>query len=211
MVSVQLIDNNRPKRKLKELRGIVIHWTANVAKGANAQAHFKYFGNTYRGASAHYFVDSIQTVQLIPDDEVAWHVGDKIRTSNLPVRAKYVPKGGSPNDYFIGIEMCVNVDSDAQTVIDSTILLTSQLMMKYNLTKDQVVRHFDLTGKDCPKMFLPQVINGVTLDHAWLAFKSLLPTTPPSSMKLSSSTLELNTWEKVQLALRQSWDVIRKM
>ena len=212
MVSIQLINNNRPKRKLKELRGIVIHWTANASKGANAQAHYKYFNNAYRGSSAHYFVDDKQVVQLIPDDEVAWHVGDKIRTSNLPIRAKYVPKGANPNDYFIGVEMCMNADSDQQRVLNSTINLVNQLMMKYNLTKDQVVRHYDLTGKDCPKMFVPTIVNGVVLDHAWLAFKNLLPLTPqvPESYS-SSNTIELTTWEKVQLALRQSWDVIRKM
>lgn len=212
MVSIQLINNNRPKRKLKELRGIVIHWTANVGKGANAQAHYKYFNNAYRGASAHYFVDDKQTVQLIPDDEVAWHVGDNIRTSNLPLRAKYVPKGGNPNDYFIGIEMCVNQDSNHQTVINSTVQLVTSLMLKYNLTKDQIVRHYDITGKDCPKMFLPTVVNGVTLEHAWMTFKSLLPVTPSMPMSYSiTNKLELTSWEKVLLLLRQFWDVIRKM
>jgi len=84
--------------------------------------------------------------------------------------------------------------------------------MKYGLTKDQVVRHYDITGKDCPKMFVPVVTNGVILEHAWLAFKSLLPVTPVSPIAYSSTNeLELTTWEKAQLALRQSWDVIRKM
>ena len=212
MVSIQLINNNRPKRKLKELRGIVIHWTANVSKGANAQAHYKYFNNAYRGASAHYFVDDKQVVQLIPDDEVAWHVGDSIKLSRLPIRAKYVPKGGNPNDYFIGVEMCMNADSDQQRVINSTVQLVTTLMMKYGLTKDQVVRHYDITGKDCPKMFVPVVTGGVVLEHAWLAFKGLLPVTPVQPQSFSSTNeLELTTWEKAQLALRQSWDVIRKM
>lgn len=212
MVSIQLINNNRPKIKLKELRGIVIHWTANVSKGANAQAHYKYFNNAYRGASAHYIVDDKQVVQLIPDDEVAWHVGDSIKLSRLPIRAKYVPKGANPNDYFIGVEMCMNADSDQQRVINFTIQLVTTLMMKYNLTKDQVVRHYDITGKDCPKMFVPVVTNGVILEHAWLAFKSLLPVTPVNPIVYSSTNeLELTTWEKAQLALRQSWDVIRKM
>ncbi len=213
MVSVQLINNNRPKRKLKELRGIVIHWTANTSKGANAQAHYKYFNNAYRASSCHYFVDDVQVVQLIPDDEVAWHVGDSIKKSNLPIRAKYVPKGGNPNDYFIGIEMCVNTGSDQQKVINSTIRLVNQLMMKYKLNKDQVVRHYDLTGKDCPKMFMPVFINGIELDHAWLAFKGLLPIVQQEiPIEYSATnTLELTTWEKVQLILRQSWDAIRKM
>lgn len=212
MVSQQLINNNRPRRKLKELKGIVIHWTANVSKGANAAAHFRYFNSAYRGASAHYFVDDKQVIQLIPDDEVAWHVGDSIKKSNLPIRAKFVPKGDNPNNYFIGVEMCMNSDSNQEEILKRTIQLVTDLMLKYKLTKDQVVRHYDLTGKDCPKMFVPLVINGVELDHAWLAFKNLLPVTPQQPLALSlSNTLELSSWEKVLLALRQLWLSIRKM
>lgn len=211
MITQKFISNNRPNRKLKELKGIVIHWTANVSKGANSQAHYLYFNNAYRGASAHYFVDDRSVLQLIPDDEVAWHVGDPIRTSVLPIRAKYVPKGDNPNNYFIGIEMCVNADSDQQKVLDNTVQLVTSLMVKYKLSKDQVVRHYDITGKDCPKMFLPQVINGVKLDHAWLAFKDKLPITPFETPVEYSSTLELNKWDKILLILRQIWQAILKM
>lgn len=215
MVTIQLISNNRPKRKLKQLKGIVIHWTANTSKGANAQAHFRYFNNAYRGASCHYFVDDKQVVQLIPDDEVAWHVGDSIKISNLPIRAKYVPKGDNPNNYFIGVEMCVNVDSDQQKVLDTTVQLVGQLMIKYKLTRDQIVRHYDLTGKDCPKMFVPEVINGVKLDHAWLAFKNLLPYVQESQVVpveySTSNVIELDSWEKILLGLRQLWRAILKM
>ena len=215
MITQKLITKNRPYRKLKELRGIVIHWTANTRKGANSQAHYLYFNNANRSASAHYFVDDKSILQLIPDDEVAWHVGDSIKLANLPIRAKYVPKGDNPNNYFIAIEMCVNEDADQQKVIDSTVRLVTDLMLKYKLTKDQVVRHYDITGKDCPKMFVPLVVNGVKLEHAWLAFKDKLPITPEQpivmSRSLSTEETKLTTWELLLLSLHQILAFIRKM
>lgn len=212
MVTELLINNNRPKRKLKELKGIVIHWTANVNKGANASAHYRYFNNAYRGASCHYVVDDKQVIRLIPDDEVAWHVGDSVKMTNLPIRAKYVPKGDNPNNYFIGVEMCVNVDADPKQVLNNTAILVTQLMVKYNLSRDQVIRHYDLTGKDCPKMFVPEVINGVRLEHSWIAFKNMLPITPATPVEYSSSNvIQLDTWERILLSLRVLWQNILKM
>ena len=45
-IQVKLVDNNRPGRKLKQLKGIIVHWTANVKPTAGAEAHLKYFGHT---------------------------------------------------------------------------------------------------------------------------------------------------------------------
>ena len=56
-IQVKLVTNNRPGRKLKELKGIIVHWTANVKPTAGAEAHLKYFGHTTVQASCHYVVD----------------------------------------------------------------------------------------------------------------------------------------------------------
>jgi N-acetylmuramoyl-L-alanine amidase CwlA len=108
--------------------------------------------------------------------------------------------------------MCVNEDADQQKVIDSTVRLVTDLMLKYKLTKDQVVRHYDITGKDCPKMFVPLVINGVKLEHAWLAFKDKLPITPEQPIVMSGSLEEtkLTTWELLSLSLHQILAFIRR-
>ena len=37
-------------------------------------------------------------------------------------------------------------------------------MRKFNLTMDNVIRHYDVTGKDCPKYFVEH-------EDAWNAFK----------------------------------------
>lgn len=139
----------RPGKKLTALKGVVIHWTANTGKGANAVANRNYFeNNPDKKVSAHYIVDSIQIVQCIPDDEVAYHVG---ATS---YKAEALSKLGSyPNAYCVGIEMCVNSDGDFNKTYANTVQLAAYLLNKYGLTADNLWRHYDVTGKDCPKYF----------------------------------------------------------
>lgn len=154
-----LLLNNRPGTPL-DLKGVVIHWTANEGRGANAIANRNYFNRTNRTASAHYIVDSEMVVQCIPDDEMAWHVGDRPRFE-CPLRER-LPEG-SPNKYLIGVEMCVNSDGDFTKTYLKTVELARSLMAKYDLTTDDIYRHYDITGKDCPKFFLD--------DRIWEIFK----------------------------------------
>lgn len=174
VIEQKWIVRNRPRRNLKELKGIVLHWTANVSKGADADAHYKYFNNANRSASAHYIVDDKKVVQLIPDMEVAWHVGDKPRLSNLPYRKQLVPQGGNPNDYFIGVEMCVNKDGNWIDTLRNTRELLQELFKRYGFDSDNLYRHYDITGKDCPKMYLPVIIGNEKYDWLWQEFKNSL-------------------------------------
>ncbi len=102
------------------------------------------------------------------DKNIAWHCGAK----------KYVhPECRNANS--IGIEMCVrNKGSKADTsrdwyfedaTVQAAIELTRQLMTKYNITADHVIRHYDVTGKICPN---PYVYNHT--QHTWEAFKATL-------------------------------------
>jgi N-acetylmuramoyl-L-alanine amidase CwlA len=159
----------RPKKPLKKLKGIIVHWTANTRSGAGAASNWK-IGCT------HYVVDDKEIIYLIPDDEVAYHVGDRERKSNLPVRKALVPQGGSPNDYFIGIEMCVNIDNDWGKTINNVKELLHHLFEKHNLTVNDVHRHFDISGKDCPFMYQPQYVNEKYFDWGWITFKEFIKT-----------------------------------
>jgi N-acetylmuramoyl-L-alanine amidase CwlA len=56
--------HNRPYRKLDGLKAIIIHWTANTNRGANAMANRNYFNSKHYDtngniiyASAHYIID----------------------------------------------------------------------------------------------------------------------------------------------------------
>lgn len=148
-----LTNKNRPKLKFKRLKGIVMHGTANENIGADAVANRSYFNNTTTAASAHYIVDDKQIVQCIPDDEVAWHVGAK-RYTAVGLKLSQMPY--SPNYFLIGIEMCVNKDGVWSKTYQNTLELVEYLLKKYKLTVDDVYRHYDITGKACPRMMVDE-------------------------------------------------------
>jgi glucan-binding YG repeat protein len=108
--------------------------------------------------------------QSVEDKNVAWHCGAK----------KYVhPECRNGNS--LGIELCVrNKGSQAadskdwyfeDSTVQSAIALTKELMAKYNVPADHVIRHYDVTGKICPN---PYVYNHTR--HTWDAFKAALVT-----------------------------------
>jgi len=63
--------------------------------------------------------------------------------------------------------MCVNEDGDFNITRQQTILLTRYLIEKYNIARQNVLRHFDITGKDCPKMMLDNNVWNQFLDEVF--------------------------------------------
>ena len=49
--------------------------------------------------------------------------------------------------------MCIR-DRFEQTTYDSTVKLTAWLCARFGLTSEQVIRHYDVTGKECPKYYV---------------------------------------------------------
>jgi len=86
---------NRPRKKIAKVKGVVVHWTANLSKGADAQANRNYFNTTTRAASAHLNVDDKELIACLPwkkgEAEVGYHVGAKAYKSGI------VSKLGTPN------------------------------------------------------------------------------------------------------------------
>lgn len=152
---------NRPGRKLKKVLGIVFHWTANLRSGANVDNHIRYVGRAYkkvngknkesngsnfRYGATQFFVDSEKIGSPIPENEVAYHVG----SPNYTDLKKRLVGNENPNNYFIGIEGCVNADGDFFKMLNNSITLIYYLMEKYDLSVKDVYRHHDITGKYCP-------------------------------------------------------------
>jgi len=139
-----------PQIPLIKLKYIVIHYTANYKKGANAVANRNYFNTVKTGdnVSSHYIVDDKQIIQCLKDLHVGYHVGAKQYTTF----GQNMREGtmNSPNKYTLGVEMCVNSDCDFDKMYQNTVDLVVYLLKKYNLTVDNLCRHFDITGKQCP-------------------------------------------------------------
>jgi N-acetylmuramoyl-L-alanine amidase len=142
---IHVNSHTRPGTKLKGVKGVVIHWTANEAAGADADAHFRYFDKGLVYASAHFFVDSGKILRIIPENEVAYHVGAKSYKTT-----KY---GTYPNATMIGVEMCVNAGANFQETWKRSVWLVADLLKRHGLSINELERHFDITGKSCPKFF----------------------------------------------------------
>lgn len=139
----------RPGTKITP-KALVIHWTANTNSGADAIANRNYFENHPQDkVSAHYIVDDRQIVQCVPEDEMAYHVGAKKYTS-LALREL----GEYPNRVTIGIEMCVNSDGDFTKTYMNTVEFAADILKRRGWGVDRLLRHYDITGKDCPRFFV---------------------------------------------------------
>ena len=179
---------SRPGRKLEEVLGIVLHWTANPPAGA--QANRNYFDSLKSGkqgiyASAHYIIgqDGL-IVQAIPEDEAAWHVGSsakdpksgKIYTDlarELFGRFASNPSSTSPNFCTIGIELCPTDwdGSFSEATIESAKALCADLLLRHGLGPDSLITHNGVVGwKDCPRLWTkqPDLFEAFREGVAWL-------------------------------------------
>ncbi|MFE1631033.1 N-acetylmuramoyl-L-alanine amidase [Brevibacillus reuszeri] len=159
----------RPGTKITP-KGVVIHWTANEGKGANAVANRNYFNKPTTEASTQYIVDDKQIVRCLPENEMGYHVGAKVyKPDALKQLSSY------PNNCTIGIEMCVNQDGDFKAMYQRTLELTADILKRYGWGIDQLWRHFDITGKNCPAYFVSddyaRRFTGLTAAQAWAKFK----------------------------------------
>ena len=133
---------SRSGEKQNKLEYLVLHWVGNA--GSSAVANRNYFENlrhthkTY--ASSQYIVGlEGEKIHCIPDDEVAFHSGSY-----------------SMNRKSIGIEVC-HPDWDGkfnEKTYDSLVELCAELCKKYEIPINNVIRHYDVTGKNCPKYYV---------------------------------------------------------
>lgn len=142
---------SRPGTPLEQVNGIVVHYTGNP--GTTAQQNRSYFEGLAQSkitkASSHYIIGlGGEIIQCIPLDEVAYASNDR-------------------NEDTISIECCIEDESGRfnEKTYDALVELTAWLMGQYQLDIDSVIRHYDVTGKNCPKYFVEN-------ESAWEDFKT---------------------------------------
>jgi len=133
---------SRSGEKQKSIQYIVIHWVGNA--NTSATANRNYFNNLAKthstSASSHYIIGlNGEIIRCIPDDEVAFHSGSY-----------------SMNRKSIGIEDC-HPDWNGKFTDDTynaLVELCADLCKKYGISINNVIRHYDVTGKSCPKYYV---------------------------------------------------------
>lgn len=173
-----LISKNFTVGKNRKIEYIVIHYTAGTTSKKNSALNmFKNtFSNPNTQASAHYGVDDFDVVCGVEDKDIAWHCGTK-----GSYKHKYCRNSNS-----IGIELCSNHNnfkgykltpsSDPGWYItketkENGAMLAAMKLKEYNLPLDRVLRHFDVTGKDCPS---PWVDSNKEGEAGWKSFLDLV-------------------------------------
>lgn len=156
--------NNYRAGRSAKIQFIVIHYTAN--NGDTAQGNCSYFQGKNRGASAHYFVDETSVWQSVRDTDTAWHCGGGLQGSGGHAYYKQCTNSNS-----LGIEMCSRIENGSYMIPEKTVenaqILTRQLMKKYSVPVEHVIRHYDVTGKACPKPWTENIA-------LWQQFRSRL-------------------------------------
>lgn len=141
--SVKLIQPNtysRPQTKLEKVNGIVIHYVGNPGTTADANRnYFNELGNTHTTYASSHFVVGLEgeVIQCIPLKEIAYASNDR-------------------NNDTISIEVC-HPDATGKfndQTYDSLVELVAWLVTKYNLSRDDIIRHYDVTGKLCPLYYV---------------------------------------------------------
>ena len=153
-IDVRLLTINpysRPGTQSEKIENIVIHYTANP--GTTAEQNRNYFeglkDSRKTRASSHFIVGiDGEIVQCVPTWEMAYASNDR-------------------NADSVSIETCHKTKDGTYTkeTYESMVHLTAWLCEKFGLTEENVIRHYDVTGKNCPKYFVEN-------EKAWETFKT---------------------------------------
>ena len=145
-VDVRLLTPNeysRPELPLVEVKGVVVHYVANPC--STALENRDYFeslknqkGSNATSVSSHFVIGlEGEVIQCIPLNEVAYASNNR-------------------NSDTISIE-CSHPDTTGKfydSTYTSLVNLCAYLCREFELEAEDVIRHYDVTGKACPKYFV---------------------------------------------------------
>ena len=152
-IEVELLTPNpysRPQLPIEQVNYIAIHYTANP--GSTAMSNRDYFENlatTQENKVSSHFVVGLEgeVVQCIPTSEMSYATNSR-NVDTISIECCHPDETGQFND----------------ATYSSAVKLTAWLCTRFGLGTDQVIRHYDVTGKDCPKYYVEN-------PDAWIQMK----------------------------------------
>ena len=180
--------------RTQPVRYIVMHYTAN--NGDTARNNCDYYHRVGGlQASAHYFCDEHGAMQSVREGDTAWHCG---------ARAYWHPECRNGNS--IGIEMCSRKRADGSyyilpETVANAAALAREIMQRYGIDTDHVLRHYDVTGKRCPMPWADDPAQ-------WVAFKEML--TPQNSTTVEEDD-DMVRYNKIEDVPAWAQDTVRAL
>ncbi len=147
---IRVNEYSRPGTKLEQVNGIVVHYVGNVGTTAeNNRNYFDSLADTGETSASSHFIIGLEgeILQCVPMDEIAYASNER-------------------NQDTISIECC-HPGADGKftdATYDSLVKLVKWLEETYHLQPESVIRHYDVTGKECPKYFVEH-------EDAWKQFR----------------------------------------
>ena len=183
---------------------IAIHYVASdTSKKGTALNVAAWFANPQnRNGSADWIVDDVYTVCYNNDpNRYCWAVGDDSRRYSHGGRLYGIAR----NRNTISIEICNGSRSGkaeyansadnyfTDAAIQNALNLAAYLMKKHNIPIENVVRHYDISGKICPGVIGWNANSGS--DAEWIKFKARL------KQMVAPESEEIDMTEKEMIAL----------
>lgn len=142
---------SRPGTLVKKINAVVIHYIGNP--GTTAAQNRNYFANlevTQETSVSSNFIIGLdgEIIQCVPVDEIAYASNNR-------------------NGDTVSVELCHPDETGEFTeeTYASAVRLTAWLCGQYGLSPDNIIRHYDITEKICPKYFVEN-------EDAWEQFKN---------------------------------------
>ena len=184
--------------RTQPVRYIVMHYTAN--NGDTARNNCDYYHRVGGlQASAHYFCDEHGTMQSVREGDTAWHCGAEAGQRYWHPECR--------NGNSIGIEMCSRKRADGSYYIKpetvaNAAALAREIMQRYGIDTDHVLRHYDVTGKRCP---MPWVDDPAQ----WTAFLAML--TPENTTTDEEDEDDMVRYNKLEDVPDWAQDTVRAL
>jgi N-acetylmuramoyl-L-alanine amidase CwlA len=142
---------SRPGTSLGRVNSIVIHYIGNP--GTTALQNRNYFASLSESGETHAssnFIVGLDggIIQCVPVSEIAYASNHR-------------------NADTLSIEVCHPDDTGrfSDEAYESAIRLTAWLCVQFEIGADEIIRHYDVSGKDCPRYFAQN-------EEAWEAFQN---------------------------------------
>lgn len=131
---------SRPGKKVKKVKKVVIHYLANPE--TSAQENRNYFESLKDledvSMSSNYVVGlEGEIIECVPAGEIAYASNEM-------------------NNKSVSVENC-HIDESGrltEATYDACVHLTAYLVAEYRLDREDIIRHYDVTGKMCPLYYV---------------------------------------------------------